>query len=327
LNKRGSEVSVALVTGGAGFVGSHLVERLLELGIETYVIDNFSTGSIDNLRAVTVHPKLHLLRGDVGKLLLSIPKASEIDVVFHEAAIASVPASIRNPEVVHSVNVNMTLDLMNFCVREGIRRFVFASSAAVYGAVEGKISEAIQCRPASPYGAGKLAIEDYLHAYRTSFGLEPVMLRYFNIYGPRQKQGNYSGVITIFVEKLLNDTPPTITGDGLQTRDFVNVCDIVQANLLAMESDEAVGQVFNVASGESTTVLRIAEILKEITGKRGLENRFAPARVGDVKNGRANIEKIRSVLGYSPEVSLEDGLSDIVEYLKGTRGLVAQIGN
>ncbi len=323
----GNDVSTALVTGGAGFVGSHLVERLLSLGIETFVIDNFTTGSIENLEAVQSNGKLHIIHGDVGKSLLAIPKTKRIDVVFHEAAIASVPASIKNPELVHNNNVNMTLDLMNYCVQQGIKRFIFASSAAVYGAVDGEIPETMPCRPASPYGAGKLAVEDYLHAYGASFGLEPVILRYFNIYGARQRLGDYSGVITIFVQSLLNDIPPTIMGDGLQTRDFVNVKDIVQANILAMNSGRAVGQVFNVASGKCTTVLRIAEVLKEITGKTELENRFAPPRAGDVKNGKANIEKIRSVLGYSPGVPLEDGLVDVVEFLRENRKLAPQIGN
>jgi UDP-glucose 4-epimerase len=277
------------------------------------------------LRDVEGNKILHLIRGDVTKSLLSIPK--KVDVVFHEAAIASVPASIKNPEHVHTINVNMTLDVMNYCARRGIKRFVFASSAAVYGAVDGEIQESIVCRPASPYGAGKLAIEGYLHAYRFSFGLEPVMLRYFNIYGPRQKLGDYSGVITIFIGNLLNGLPPTITGDGLQTRDFVNVKDIVQANILAMDSEEAVGQVLNVASGNSSTVLHIAEVLKEITGRKDLEIQFAPSRVGDVRNGRANIDKLRSILGYSPSVSLEDGLVDVVEHLKANRRIAPEIEN
>jgi nucleoside-diphosphate-sugar epimerase len=322
------KISTALVTGGAGFVGSHLVEELLDRGIETFVIDNFSTGSIENLKEVESNSNLHIIQGDVTGSLLAIPKTKKIDVVFHEAAIASVPASVRDPALVHNVNVNMTLDLLNYCVQQGIKRFVFASSAAVYGSTDGVVSESIVCKPASPYGAGKLAVEDYLHAYKTSFGLEPVVLRYFNIYGPRQKLGDYSGVITIFIENLLDGIAPTIQGDGLQTRDFVNVKDIVRANIFAMQSDAAVGQVFNVASGSSTTILKIAEVLKKITSRDDLTINFAPARVGDIRNGRANIEKIRSVLGYSPSVLVEDGLSSVVEYLKVNRAKVApEIGN
>lgn len=328
MTKNDGNVSTALVTGGAGFVGSHLIERLTGLGIETFLIDNFSTGSTENLRAVESDGNLHIIRGEVAESVSSIPKRKKIDVVFHEAAIASVPASIKNPEFVHNVNVNMTLDLMNFCVQRGIKRFVFASSAAVYGAVDGEVSESLICRPASPYGAGKLAVEDYLHAYRTSFGLEPVILRYFNIYGPRQRLGDYSGVITIFIENLLKDDPLTIMGDGLQTRDFVNVKDIVQANILAMNSEEAVGQVFNVASGKSTTVLYLAELLKKITANQGAKIQFAPSRPGDVRNGKAKIEKIQSVLGYSPSISLEDGLLGVVDYLKEkNRKLAPEIGN
>jgi len=322
-----NEVSTALVTGGAGFVGSHLVEDLISQGIETYTIDNFSTGSIENLRSLESDPLFHLIRGDVRDSLSSIPSGKKIDVVFHEAAIASVPTSIKNPEFVHDVNVNMTLDLMNYCVRHEIKKFIFASSAAVYGVVNGDVPETSLCRPASPYGAGKLAIEDYLHAYRISFGLEPVILRYFNIYGPRQKLGDYSGVITIFIQNLLSNTSPTILGDGLQTRDFVNVEDIVQANILAMNSNDAVGEVFNVASGKSTTIIRIAQILKDVTGKNDIKLKFAPARVGDVRNGHANITKIGSVLGYSPRVSLEDGLASVVDYLNGLQEIAPRIEN
>jgi nucleoside-diphosphate-sugar epimerase len=316
-------VSTALVTGGAGFVGSHLVEQLLANGIETFVIDNFSTGSLENLKAVESNPGLHIIQGDVTKSLAALPKTVKIDAVFHEAAIASVPTSVRDPELVHRVNVDMTLDLMNYCVRQGIKRLVFASSAAVYGVTEGVISESNACLPASPYGAGKLAAENYLHAYRSSYGLEPVILRYFNIYGPRQKLGDYSGVINIFVDSILNGVPPTIDGDGLQTRDFVNVKDIVQANLLAMTSDEAVGQVFNVASGSSTTVLHIAKVLEEVLGRNDLGLNFAPPRIGDVKNGQADIQKIRSILGFSPSVPLEDGLAAVVAYLKENGSLAA----
>ena len=173
----------------------------------------------------------------------------------------------------------------------------------------------------------ELSVENYLHAYKASYGLEPVILRYFNIYGARQRIGDYSGVITTFTESLLHGIPPTIMGDGLQTRDFVNVKDIVQANILAMDSEEAVGQILNVASGNSTTVLQIAQILKELTGRRDLEIRFAPARVGDVKNGKADIGKIRSILGYSPKVTLEYGLIDVVDYLKKNQKLALQIRN
>ncbi len=318
-----NEVDRALVTGGAGFIGSHIVEELVRRGIDTYVIDDLSSGSLENLSHVS--SLIHFIHGNISTSLGKIPQPQKMDVVFHEAAIASVPASISNPELVHRVNVNASLDLMNFCVRKEIKRFVFASSAAVYGVVDGNVKESINCRPASPYGAGKLAIEGYLHSYRASFKLEPVMLRYFNVYGPRQKLGDYSGVITIFLRSLLAGKAPTIMGDGSQTRDFVNVKDIVQANMLAMKSDAAVGEMFNVASGESTTILQLFETLREITRRYDVNCKFAPTRAGDVKDGRADIEKIRTILGYNSRVSLKQGLLDLLEQTAKPAEIAPQI--
>ncbi len=311
-----NEVDRALVTGGAGFIGSHIVEELVRRGIDTYVIDDLSSGSLENLSRVS--GLVHFIQGNISSSLRKIPQPRKLDVVFHEAAIASVPTSISNPELVHEVNVNASLDLMNFCVKKGLKRFVFASSAAVYGGADGNVKESTSCRPASPYGAGKLAIEDYLHSYRISFGLEPVILRYFNVYGPRQKLGNYSGVITIFLRSLLSGKSPTILGSGTQTRDFVNVKDIVQANMLAMKSDHAVGEPFNVASGESTTILQLFQTLQELTGRYDVKCIFGPERPGDVKNGRADIDKIQKTLGYRSRIALKAGLADLLEKITRT---------
>ena len=312
------EMQKVIVTGGAGFVGSHLVDRLVNEGIETYIVDNLSTGSLENISQHEGNALVHFFQGDVKDVSSLLPKDEKFDAVFHEAAIASVPISVENPKLVHDVNVNATIDLLNFCVNRGIRRFVFASSAAVYGVVEtGMAEESAFCRPASPYGASKLAVECYLHAYRESFGLEPVMLRYFNIYGRRQKLGDYSGVIQIFTKNLQKGIPPTIYGDGMQTRDFVNVADIVQANILAMRAgSEAVGEVFNVASGESVTIRQLLNTLVQITGRVDLDWKFVPARAGDVRNGRADIAKAKRVLGFSPSVSLKNGLTELVKHLE-----------
>jgi nucleoside-diphosphate-sugar epimerase len=215
--------------------------------------------------------------------------------------------------LVHDVNVNMTLELLNYCVRAGVKRFIFASSAAVYGILEGKAIEDMMCRPNSPYGAGKLAIEDYLHAYMQSYGLETVMLRYFNVYGRRQRYSDYSGVITIFINKLLEDERPTIFGDGLQVRDFVHVDDIVQANMLAMESANAVGEMFNVASGKPTSILELVKIVKELVRDTDIKPQFAPSRLGDMKLGLASIDKIQAVLGYNAKVQMHQGLKGLIE--------------
>jgi UDP-glucose 4-epimerase len=305
-------ITRALVTGGAGFIGSHIVDELVARDIETFVIDNLSTGTLDNLAQHRDSSLLHFMAGDAREAEELLQDTS-IDVVFHEAAIASVPKSVSHPMLVHDVNVNMTLQLLNYCVKAGVKRFVFASSAAVYGILEGKATEDMACRPNSPYGAGKLAIEDYLHAYRRTYGIETVMLRYFNVYGRRQRYSDYSGVITIFINKLLEGGRPVIFGDGLQVRDFVHVDDIVQANMLAMESANAVGEMFNVASGRATSILELVRIVKELVGATGIDHQFAPPRPGDMKLGLASIDKIRAVLGYDAKVQMQEGLKGVIE--------------
>ena len=305
-------VSSALVTGGAGFIGSHIVDELLARGIETYVIDNLSTGSTENLAQHKDNHMLHLIVGDAVETEMLLRDTS-IDVVFHEAAIASVPKSVSHPTLVHNVNVNTTLELLNYCVKAGVKRFIFASSAAVYGILERKATEDMICKPNSPYGASKLAVEDYLHAYRRTYGIETVMLRYFNVYGSRQRYSDYSGVITVFVNKLLAGERPTIYGDGLQVRDFVHIEDIVQANMLAMGSANAVGEMFNVASGKATSILELAWIVKELVGASRVGNVFGSERPGDMKLGLASIDKIKTVLGYDPKVQMQYGLKGVID--------------
>jgi nucleoside-diphosphate-sugar epimerase len=317
--------SKALVTGGAGFIGSHIVDKLISREIETYVIDDLSTGSLANLQNHKQNKLLHVIVDDARKVGNLLSEINDIDVVFHEAAIASVPKSVSHPMLVHDVNVNTTLEIMNFCIKKGIKRFVFASTAAVYGTIKDKrASEEILCKPISPYGASKLSIENYLDAYRASYGLETVALRYFNVYGPRQIMNDYSGVITVFTNQLLRRETPTVHGDGQQTRDFVHVKDIVQANLLAMESKNAVGGIFNVATGNSITILRLLEILKSITKTTEIVHKFGPQREGDIRFGLASINKISS-LGYAPKISVEQGLVDVVEYLRTKNELLQGI--
>jgi nucleoside-diphosphate-sugar epimerase len=309
-------VSRALVTGGAGFIGSHIVDELMRRGIETLVIDDFSSGSMQNLERYAGNPLLRVFKGDVSHVGELLSEVEDIDVVFHEAAIASVPKSVEDPLLVNRVNVDKSLELMNYCVERHVRRFVFASSAAVYGVLGDRpASEDMLCLPVSPYGSSKLAVECYLASFYKTYGLETVGLRYFNVYGPRQRANDYSGVITVFTNNLIRGKAPTIFGDGMQTRDFVFVQDIARANMLAMEAQAAVGECFNVASGTSTTILNLLDILKGATGVEA-ECRFMPQRMGDVKSGEASIAKIERVLGYRPRTSLEDGLAQLVESIK-----------
>jgi len=210
----------------------------------------------------------------------------------------------------------MTLELMNFCVHRGIKRFIFASSAAVYGVIKTPASEDIPCRPFSPYGASKLCIEDYLNAYYHTYGLESVALRYFNVYGPRQKLSDYSGVITIFINKLLSIKRPIVHGDGLQVRDFVFVKDIVNANMLAMELQNAVGETFNVATGDTISIIELLKMLQKITNTEKIGYDYGQPRAGDVRSGQASIKKISDFLGYKPKTAMYDGLESVVDSIK-----------
>ncbi|MGI0088661.1 MAG: SDR family NAD(P)-dependent oxidoreductase [Nitrosotalea sp.] len=310
------EISKVVVTGGAGFIGSHIVDELIKRGIETFVIDNLSTGTVENLQQHKDNKLLHIVVGDARNIEKLLETVDDIDVVFHQAALISVTRSVSEPMVFHDVNVNMTLEVMNFCVKNKVKRFIFASSAAVYGVVNGSASENQVCRPYSPYGATKLAIEDYLNAYYHTYGLETTALRYFNVYGPRQKLNDYSGVITLFTNQLLNGKTPTVYGDGLQTRDFIDVRDIVQANMLCMESKKAVGEMFNVATENSISILQLLKTLKLITKTEDVSHKFGPPRSGEVKFGLASIDKIRTAIGFEPKSTVSDGLVDVVEYIK-----------
>lgn len=306
------KINKALVTGGVGFVGSHLVDELLSRGIETYVIDNLSTGSLENIKGHMNNKLFHLTIGDIRDISYLAPDISDMDVVFHEAAFVNDPKSIKNPVHVHEVNVNNTFELMNYCLKKDVKKFIFASSAAVYGESNNSISlEKSELKPITPYGASKAIIEIYLNTYWKTYGFKNTILRYFNIFGPRQRYDSESGVITIFFEKLLKNESPVVFGDGKQTRDFVNVKDIVQANMLVAESNNSFGEVFNVGTGKSTSILELAETMSKVAGK-DIHPIFAEARRGDSSFSKASIDKIKKMLGYEPKILLEDGLKDMV---------------
>ncbi len=315
-------VRSALVTGGAGFIGSHIVDALLDAGVRVCVVDNFSTGHLRNLGGRLEDPRLQIIDADVRDLDSTAEIPDGIDVVFHEAAIASVPRSVEDPVLVNDVNFRGALEVMEFCRKRDVMRLVFASSAAVYGVVaQPPATERQLCSPSSPYGASKLAAEEYLHAYHCTYGLETVALRYFNVYGPRQRMDdNYSGVIPLFSRQLLSSVRPVIYGDGLQTRDFVYVTDVATANLLAARANGVAGQVFNVASGRQVSILELFKALRSLTGSHSVEPGFSPARVGDLRVGASSIEKIGKTIGYKPEIALEVGLSRVLGYVGGSIG-------
>jgi nucleoside-diphosphate-sugar epimerase len=302
------------VTGGAGFIGSHLVDRLLTSGFEVTALDDFSNGQIQNILHHKNEVNFHLVRGDVRDIGLVRKVVEGVDVVFHEAALVDVELSVKNSLLFNDVNVVGTLNLLKACANSGVKRFIYASSAAVYGdSNPPKKNEKTLPRPISPYGVSKLAAENYVQVFDRLYGLETVLLRYFNVYGPRQAStSSYSGVIPAFVNRLLNDQPLIIQGDGRQTRDFVNVDDVVSANMLALESDDAVGEVFNVASGTAITVNQLARILQQITNKEHSEPIFAEQRPGDIKHCWANISKAEGLLGFHPKIKITDGLTKLV---------------
>ena len=291
------------------------------------MIDDMSTGNISNVEPHIGNSNFTLIEADIRQINKTKGIPEGIDTVFHEAAIASVPKSVDDPMMVHDVNVNGTLQVMDFCLKRKVRRFVFASSAAVYGTVKHPpAKEEDLCAPGSPYGASKLAVEDYMHAYHSAYGLETVALRYFNAYGPRQRMNDdYSGVIPLFARLLLQGDKPTIFGDGLQTRDFVNVADIANANILAMEADSAPGQVFNIASGKQITILQLLDTLSVAVGGEPVRPSFAPERRGDLRVGAASISRAVKVLGYSPKVSLEDGLAAVAKFVGSQLGVGAVV--
>ena len=307
----------ALVTGGCGFIGSHIVDELLRRGIETYVLDNLSTGSIENIRHHLNNELFHFIQGDISNIFNYFSDVSDIDIVFHQAAIASVTKSITEPQVVFESNVSFSFKVLNFCKEFGIKKMVFASSSAVYGdQKEHELSENLFPKPISPYGASKITIEHFLHSYWETYGLQTVSLRYFNVYGPRQSNNEYSGVITIFINRLLNNKPLVIYGDGKQIRDFVNIHDVVKANMLAMDSPYAAGEAINIGTGIQTSILNLANTIKSVLGRNNSPTVFSDSRPGDIRMSLASIAKSYEILGFDPSMDLYTGLNEYVNSIK-----------
>jgi len=307
--------SKVLVTGGAGFIGSHLVDRLLKDGFEVHVIDDLSTGKLNNVAHHQGKENFQFIKGDIRDFELIKETVKDIDAVFHEAALVSVPRSIENPAYTNEVNVTGTLNLLKACSDSNVKRFIHASSSSVYGETEVLPQrEDRNPQPISPYAVSKMAAESYAKVFYEVYSLETVCLRYFNVYGPRQAYGPYSGVIIIFINQLLKDQPPTIFGDGEQTRDFTNVQDTVEGSMLAIKRKSAVGQVFNIATGVATTINQLAEVLQEIMGKTDFEAVHKGPRPGDIRHSYADISKAKRILGYEPKISLKEGLTQLVEW-------------
>jgi nucleoside-diphosphate-sugar epimerase len=292
-----------LVTGGGGFIGSHVVDRLLADGHDVRALDNFTTGRRENLDGVL--DDIELVEGDIQSYERAHTAVRGCDIVLHQAALPSVPRSVLDPLTSNASNVIGTLNVLLAARDSGVRRVVLASSSSVYGAnPELPKHEGLQTRPIAPYAVAKLAAECYAQSFFCVYGLNTVVLRYFNVFGPRQDpRSEYAAVIPKFIAAALQGTSPVIFGDGEQTRDFTYVQNVVQANLLAMDAPEAAGKVFNVAYGESVTLNRLVRLIGETTG-----------RPLAVDYARADITRARIELGYEPEIDLSEGLRRTVEW-------------
>jgi nucleoside-diphosphate-sugar epimerase len=306
-----------LITGGAGFIGSHLAAALTSRGDSVIVLDDLSTGSEDNLgQARQGEGDLRFLRGDICDYTACQEAVEPADYVIHLAARARVQRSIENPEATHQVNVNGGLNVLNAARRAGVKRVVYASSSSVYGDRTDPAApkrEDMDVRPASPYAAGKVSLESYCRAYSRSMGLETVSLRYFNVFGPRQDpDSQYAAVIPRFLFAVLNGETPVVFGDGRQSRDFTYIDNVVQANLAACVSPRAAGGVYNIASGRSIDLITLLEMICKLTGKQ-TEPEFAEPRVGDVRHSLADLSRAKADLDYRVLVDFEQGLSTIVD--------------
>jgi len=308
-------MSKAIVTGGAGFIGSHLVQELLKRGYQVSILDNLSTGKFSNVEPVLISKDAEFVRGSISDLRLLRKVLSGADYVFHQAALPSVPRSIKNPRASHITNATGTLNVLLAARDSGVKKVVFASSSSVYGDTPTlpKVED-MAPNPQSPYAVTKLAAEQYCRVFERVYGLNTACLRYFNVYGPRQDPGSlYAAVIPLFINSALTGKSPVIFGDGEQTRDFTYVKDVVTANILAAEGP-ATG-VFNVGSGSRVTINRLAQLIIKIVGDSKIKVVHREARSGDILHSLADIS-LAGTFGYRPRYTLEEGLPEVVEYLR-----------
>jgi UDP-glucose 4-epimerase len=308
-----------LVTGGAGFIGSHIAERLLSLGHEVTVLDDLSTGKLENIQALMGHARFHFSQGSILDLplLMELIQNRRIERISHQAARPSVARSIEDPLATHEVNITGTLNVLKAAHEAGCQRVVAASSSSIYGntPVLPK-KEDMHYRPRSPYAASKVAGELYLQVFNAVYGLQTVGLRYFNVYGPQQDpNSHYAAVIPKFIRLALNGEPLPIEGDGAQTRDFTYVDDVVSANLLSLTAPELHGECVNIGYGEQTSILSLAEtVIRQIRSSSKIEHR--DPRPGDVRDSFADISLAKSLLGYKPEYRLADGLRRTIDWYR-----------
>jgi UDP-glucose 4-epimerase len=313
-----------LVTGGGGFIGSHIATALLERGDSVRVLDNFSTGHRSNLAHLAEYQtakKLEIVEGDLCDAAAVAKAVSGVDTIYHQAALASVPRSVEAPLDTNAACVTGTVTVLDAARKAGVRRVVYAGSSSAYGDQPTSSKREIDLpNPLSPYAAAKLAAEEYCRAFYATYGLETVTIRYFNVFGPRQDpKSPYSAVIPLFITAMLDGVRPVVYGDGQQSRDFTYVGNVVHANLLAADAKDVAGQTFNAANGRATTLLSLIAQLNERLGTK-IEPKFEPGRVGDVRESMADISMARAKLGYEPQVDFETGLGLSIDYYRSVAG-------
>jgi len=304
----------AIVTGGAGFIGSHIAEELAGRGYQVIIIDNLTSGKLTNLKSILNGKKAQFIQGTIGDLPLLRKLFSGAEYVFHQAAIASVPRSVKNPRASHITNATGTLNVLIAARDNGVKKVVYASSSAVYGDTPAPVQkEDLPPNPLSPYAVAKLTGEYYCKVFQEIYGIGTASLRYFNVYGPLQDPNSaYAAVIPVFISRVLSGKPPVIYGDGEQTRDFIYVKDVAEANILAAES-KATG-IFNIGSGNRVTVNDLAQLIIKLAGKSNIKPVYKEARPGDILHSLSDITRART-FGFSPRYTLEAGLKEIIDYM------------
>ena len=305
----------ALVTGGAGFIGSHIVEKLLSTGWKVAVLDDFSSGRMENLSAVSGHKNLNVFKGSILDTKAVTTAIAEADVCFHLAAIVSNIKSLEHPRMVSDVNVGGTINLLDSARKANVDRMVFASSCGVYGDAEVlPVDEKTPFAPRTPYAASKAAAEQFCMAFHRTYGLGVVCLRYTNVYGPRRSVGPYSGVMVQFAERLMSNQPPLVYGDGAQTRDFIYSTDVAEASVLAAKSPKANGTVLNVGTGVGTSIINLARLMANVIGKTQLGVKKVDPRPGEIRFSWADTTLARRILGFDYRVRLPEGIRNFLKW-------------
>jgi nucleoside-diphosphate-sugar epimerase len=309
-------MSISLITGGAGFIGSNMVRFLLDKGHEVRILDNFETGKQENL--IEVADRIDLIEGDIRDQKTVSQAVADVTTVYHLAALGSVPRSIKDPATTHEVNVNGIFNMLQASREASVKRFVFASSSAVYG--QSPVlpqHEELPLAPISPYAASKAIGEIYCKAFYNTYDLETICLRYYNVFGPRQDPNSqYAAAVPLFVSALMRDQAPIIFDDGEQSRGLTYINNVMQANYLAAQASKTTGEAINISTANSVTVNTVVNTIGKLLDKNHIKPEYAPPRTGDIKHSLADISKAQALIGYEPLVSFEEGIAMAIDWYK-----------